>query len=134
MSAVQPAAGRRPGSPRHVLVVEDETLIRTLLAMELEDAGFTVTEAGSGDEAFAMLEDSVKADLVVTDVRMPGTRDGLQLAAWLRDRYPATRIIVMSGFVHESVTSIAETYDAFVRKPFDPAAVVRIAIGLLDGD
>jgi CheY-like chemotaxis protein len=69
-----------------VLVVEDETLIRELVAEELEVAGYTVVIANDADQAIAILEARQDIHLVFTDINMPGSMDGLKLAAAVRDR------------------------------------------------
>ena len=69
-----------PDAKKTVLVVEDEVLIRLYLSEEIRAAGFTVIEAASADEAFEVLKSRNDIDLVLTDIRMPGTMDGRQLA------------------------------------------------------
>jgi CheY-like chemotaxis protein len=80
-----------------VLVVEDETLIRELVADELEVAGYTVVIANDADQAVAILEARQDIRLVFTDINMPGSMDGLKLAAAVRDRWPPVHIIITSG-------------------------------------
>lgn len=80
-----------------ILVVEDEPLVRMDLSDFLRDAGFDVLEAGNGDEAVRILELHDEVRLVVTDVDMPGSMDGLKLARAVADRWPPVRIIVVSG-------------------------------------
>ena len=80
-----------------VLVVEDETLIRELVAEELEVAGYTVVIANDADQAIAILEARQDIHLVFTDVNMPGSMDGLKLAGAVRDRWPPVHIIITSG-------------------------------------
>jgi two-component system, response regulator PdtaR len=80
-----------------VLVVEDELLIRTDVAGRLRDAGFTVFEAGHADEAIRILEARTDIHLVFTDIDMPGSMDGLKLAAYVRERWPPIKLIVTSG-------------------------------------
>ena len=80
-----------------VLVVEDEILIRELVAEELEVAGYTVVIANDADQAIAILEARQDIHLVFTDVNMPGSMDGLKLAAAVRDRWPPVHIIITSG-------------------------------------
>lgn len=116
---------------KSILVVEDEALIRMLIAEELEEAGYAVREAETADGALAILGDAA-VDLVITDIRMPGMRTGLDVAAWLRANHPQTRIVVMSGFVHEEVTTTAAQYDVFIRKPFKPADLLDHARTLLE--
>ncbi len=80
-----------------VLVVEDETLIRMDITTLLEDQGFTVYEAADADEAIAILNTHSEIRAMFTDIDMPGTMDGLKLAAAVRDRWPPVQIIVTSG-------------------------------------
>ena len=82
-----------------VLVVEDETLIRELVAEELEEAGYTVVIANNADQAIAILEARQDIHLVFTDIDMPGSMDGLKLAAAVRDRWPPVHIIITTGKV-----------------------------------
>jgi CheY-like chemotaxis protein len=80
-----------------VLVVEDETLIRDLVSEELSDSGFQVLQVGNASEAIAALEARQDIHLVFTDIDMPGSMDGLKLAAAVRDRWPPVHIIITSG-------------------------------------
>ncbi|HVQ69261.1 MAG TPA: response regulator [Bradyrhizobium sp.] len=80
-----------------VLVVEDETLIRELVAEELEEAGYSVVVATDADQAIAILEARQDIHLVFTDIDMPGSMDGLKLAAAVRDRWPPVHIIITTG-------------------------------------
>jgi CheY-like chemotaxis protein len=115
------------GNARAVLVVEDEALIRMLLASELEEAGFIVHEAGSGDEALTLLEGGLPVAAVVTDVRMPGRLDGLGLAAWLRGHRHALPVVVTSGFVTAAdALAVNPAIKAVLSKPYDPAEVVTL--------
>jgi two-component system, response regulator PdtaR len=80
-----------------VLVVEDEVLIRDLVAEDLQEAGFTVVVAKSADHAIAILEARQDIHLLFTDIEMPGSINGLKLAAAVRDRWPPVHIIITSG-------------------------------------
>ncbi len=94
-----PVPVREEGVPVPVaLVVEDEAVIRAILAEELEDAGFTVVEADSADAAVTAFAGRSDIGIVVTDVRMPGSMDGIGLARWMREHAPAVPIIITSGF------------------------------------
>lgn len=70
--------------PVSVLLVEDEVIIRTSLAEDLEIAGFDVHQARSGDDALELLLSGLAVDAVFTDVQMPGVLDGLDFARWVR--------------------------------------------------
>lgn len=82
-----------------VLIVEDEALIRELVAEELQEAGYTVVIANDADQAIAVLEARQDIHLVFTDIDMPGTMNGLKLAAAVRDRWPPVHIIITTGKV-----------------------------------
>jgi two-component system, response regulator PdtaR len=79
-----------------VLVVEDEAIIRDMVAEELEDAGFSVVIAMNADHAISILEHRLDILPVFTDIDMPGSMDGLKLAAAVRDR-PPIHIIITTG-------------------------------------
>jgi two-component system, response regulator PdtaR len=80
-----------------VLIVEDEYLIRNVLQIELEEAGYDVILADTADAAIAILEAREDIHLVFTDIDMPGSMDGLKLAACVRDRWPPIHIIITTG-------------------------------------
>jgi CheY-like chemotaxis protein len=80
-----------------VLVVEDDAQIREIVKDELEDAGYTVVIAAHADAAVAVLEARRDINLVFTDIDMPGSMDGLKLAACVRDRWPPVHIIITTG-------------------------------------
>jgi CheY-like chemotaxis protein len=80
-----------------VLVVEDETLTREFIAEELEETGYSLVIANNADQAIAILEARQDVHLVFTDINMPGSMDGLKLAAAVRDRWPPIHIIITSG-------------------------------------
>lgn len=80
-----------------VLVVEDEPIIREAIVEELKLAGFDVIEAPHADAAIAVLEARQDIHLVFTDIDMPGSMNGLKLAAAVRDRWPPVHIIITTG-------------------------------------
>jgi CheY-like chemotaxis protein len=80
-----------------VLVVEDDVILRYTLAEWLRACGNEVFEAASGDEAQTVLSTVLEIDLVVTDVQMPGSLDGLQLTRDLHATQPQIPVIVVSG-------------------------------------
>jgi CheY-like chemotaxis protein len=106
-----------------VLVVEDEPLIRMGIVGELEDAGFDVLEAASADEAMALLNVYSRIGFLFTDINMPGSMDGTNLAAAVRCRWPLTRIIVTSG---KGTPEQMPAGSRFFSKPYD-GSVVAIA-------
>ena len=81
-----------------VLVVEDEASIRMIVAEALIDAGFAIREAAHADEALAMLGESAdQIDLLFTDVSMPGSMDGIELAHHVHEAWPQMAMIIASG-------------------------------------
>src|SRR3954453_14369900 len=88
-----------PPSRPVVLVVEDEMVLRMRAVDIVEDAGFTPVEAVNADEAITILESRSDISLLFTDIQMPGSMDGLKLAHAVHDRWPAIKIILVSGQV-----------------------------------
>src|SRR5436305_340904 len=86
-------------SSTNVLVVEDEMVLRLRAVDIVEDAGFTAVEAVSADEALAILESRSDISLLFSDIQMPGSMDGLMLAHAAHERWPAIKIILVSGQV-----------------------------------
>ena len=93
----------RPGVPK-VLIVEDEMVLRMRAVDIVEDAGFQPVEAVNADQAIAILESRSDISLLFTDIQMPGSMDGLKLAHAVHDRWPAIKIILVSGQVNPSET------------------------------
>jgi CheY-like chemotaxis protein len=85
-----------PGRPK-LLVVEDDAIIRMDLASELSQAGFDVIEVASADDAIAVLVSSPDIRVMITDVEMAGSMDGIRLAWVVRERWPPVHLIVVSG-------------------------------------
>ena len=81
-----------------VLLMEDNLLIRMLLAEELRDAGFDVVEAWTGDEAAELIRNPPMVfTALVTDFNMPGGMDGAGVAALMRENWPLIPVIIISG-------------------------------------
>jgi len=86
----------------NVLIVEDEMMLRMRAVDIVEDAGFRPVEAVNADEALSILESRSDISLLFTDIQMPGSMDGLKLAHAVHDRWPAIKIILVSGQVNPS--------------------------------
>ncbi len=80
-----------------ILIVEDDVLTNQYLEFILEQAGYEVVSATSADEAAALLEDRDDIQLIVTDINLPGTMNGLRLAAAVKARRPEINIIIVTG-------------------------------------
>lgn len=109
--------------PISVLVVEDEPLIRMAVIDDLEHAGFNVLEAETTDKALSLLRSHPEIQALFTDVEMPGSMDGLELAGKVHDRWPPIKILVTSGAVRVRSRELPE--DArFMPKPYDSGDVI----------
>jgi two-component system, response regulator PdtaR len=114
---------------RTILVVEDEVLVRLMVAEQLRDADFHVVEAANADEALAVLQSTTDVALIVTDIRMPGSMDGLELAKTVRSAFPEIRIVLTSGNVGQFTSG---NHDAFVPKPYEPDKIIGLIKTLLN--
>jgi CheY-like chemotaxis protein len=108
--------------PIAVLVVEDEALILMDIAFQLEAEGFEVYMAANADAAIDLLTRHAGIRLIFTDIDMPGSMDGLRLAAAVRDRWPPIRIIVTSGARMVEITDLPDG-SVFFSKPYDHNSV-----------
>jgi DNA-binding NtrC family response regulator len=108
-----------------LLLVEDEVLIRFDLADYLRECGFMVLEAASVDEAEAFFTAGIAIDVVFSDIRLLGPRDGVELAQWIGSHFPKVPVILTSG-VHRALGAAkarsANIVD-FIDKPYDPLVV-----------
>jgi CheY-like chemotaxis protein len=107
-----------------ILIVEDELLIRTNAVEMIEEAGFEVLEAANADEAIMILEARSDIRIVFTDIQMPGSMNGLKLAAAVRGRWPPIKIIATSGH-HAIRDGELPEGSAFLQKPYSSDAVGR---------
>ena len=108
-----------------ILIVEDEFLARAMLADHLQECGFMVFEAGNADEAITTIETGIPIDLVLTDVRMPGSMNGFGLAKWIGTNKPKISVILASGEANQT-DAANELCDhiPFFKKPYDLTAIV----------
>lgn len=113
-----------------VLIVDDELLVRENAADILESAGYATVQAQSAAEAIAILESRDDIRVVVTDVQMPGSMDGLRLAALIRDRWPPVELIVTSGHAQPDPDKLPERA-AFLPKPYSDTSLVGAITPLL---
>jgi len=118
-------ATRRP----RVLVVEDDLVIRFDVADTLRDAGYAVIEAESGDHGLQLLKSGIEFDLVCSDIRIPGSYDGNELARAIKATHPSIKVILMSGAaVGEGMPPWA---DGFLLKPFDTPQLLALVADML---
>ena len=98
-------------------------LIRMDAVDMLRRAGFDVIEAVNADEAIAILEGGSTIDVVFTDIQMPGSMDGLKLAAAVRKRWPPIKIVATSGVIKVEEDDLPAG-GRFLPKPYSPSQIV----------
>ncbi len=110
-----------------LLVVDDEAPIREVLTASLVDDGCEVRTAKSGDEALKVLED-YRPDVVLLDIWMPGSMDGIEVLRATRSKYSSTEFIIMSGHgtIETAVKAVKLGAWDFVEKPlsYDKIAIL----------
>ncbi len=112
-----------------VLIVEDEFLIRMHAVEMIKSGGFDLVEASDADEAIDILENRFDITVVFTDVQMPGSMDGLKLAAAIGGRWPPIHIIATSGMVNVSKDDLPRG-SCFLSKPYSAPEIVAALRGL----
>lgn len=119
---------------RHtVLIVDDEPAIRGFLYDYFSECGFNPLTVESGDDAVRMLETDTAIDLVFSDVRMPGSMDGFDLARWVIANRPGLPILLTSGDLGKIHVTRELVGIEIVPKPYDFDVVVRKIHAALHG-
>ena len=109
-----------------VLVVEDDQLVRMVAMDALAEAGFELLEAENADDAAAILSLAPRIDLLLTDVRMPGPRDGVELARAAIADHPELKVVIISGFSgYEAVGHSPISGVVFLPSPIPPRPWLR---------
>lgn len=116
---------------RTILVVEDEELVRDLIARELEEAGFVVIEAATAEAGLDVLE-TRPVGLLFTDIRLPGPMDGWRLAEEARACNPHLPVVYATGYSAEAPRLVAG--GVFFRKPYLPSTVIAAIEKLVGGE
>ena len=106
-----------------ILVVEDEPILRMEAVDFLNDEGFAVIEACSGDEGLTLLRQRPEVRVLFTDIHMPGSIDGLDLARIAATEFAHVRILVVSGKAAPHATTLPPGAH-FMAKPYEVAAVL----------
>jgi two-component system, response regulator PdtaR len=113
-----------------VLLVEDEMFVRMATADALEDAGFEVIEAANAHTAQEVLHHRLDVQVLFTDVQMPGTMNGLELASLVRRRWPHISVVITSGHLSPSSDTLPERA-VFIAKPYGEQAPAKVIQSLL---
>jgi len=113
---------------RTILVVDDDALILHCVRRILEQANYIVLTSRSGDHAWNVIDrGQTRVDLVLTDIVMPGSIDGLTLAAKIRQRELKLPVLFVTGVLPEGAEDLAEITrkKLLLRKPFSPKQLVE---------
>jgi DNA-binding response OmpR family regulator len=111
-----------------VLLVEDEPLIREVIAEGLEDARFDVIQAATGDEAISVIRETHETiTALVTDFHMPGEADGADVAFCIRRRWPDMPVVIATGRpdVLKQNWQVEHGY-RFLKKPYGPRQLIGV--------
>lgn len=109
-----------------ILVVDDEILVRMVVADYLRECGYKVIEAASADEALLILHRTeIAIDIVFSDVEMPGSMDGFALSSWLRQNRPELDIILTGTLPRVANSAAALCDEGPIPKPYAPQSVVE---------
>jgi CheY-like chemotaxis protein len=114
-----------------ILVVEDEPLIRLGLLSAIEDAGYAVADAANADEAIRKLETLADIRLIVTDVDMPGSMNGIRLAHYVRRKWPPIQLVVISGKVGVQPAELPEGA-RFISKPYQEPVLLNLVATMIN--
>ncbi|WP_119303639.1 response regulator [Dongia deserti] len=112
-----------PASRPTILVVEDEVLVRLDIAAFLRSRGFRVLEAGNAYEAIQLLDAEQDIDLVFSDITMPGSLNGMDLARWVRHKHNRVKVLLTSGTANN--VQLASRDNEVVEKPYHPSDVEK---------
>jgi CheY-like chemotaxis protein len=111
-----------------VLVVEDNSLVRVVIADFLECAGFVVMQAVDGAAALVILASGADFHILFTDVQMPGPIDGVGMAMQVREQRPDMPIVLTSG---HGLPAKLPAGARFVAKPYDNRKIVTLLSDLI---
>jgi PAS domain S-box-containing protein len=127
------ASSRIEGGREVVLVVEDDALVRRYVITQIESLGYTALEAGNAAEALEMLGRTDAIDLLFTDVIMPGSMNGRQLADEALKRCPSLKTLFTSGYTENAIVHHGRLDSGvlLLAKPYrtaDLARMIRMAL------
>jgi DNA-binding NtrC family response regulator len=110
---------------RKVLIVDDEPLVLSTTAALLSEGGYEVCEARGYEEALRRLESDSACDVLVTDIRLAGSLDGIALARAVAERWPRVRVVIVSGAERPQGGDYPEGA-IFFTKPYAPGALLKV--------
>ena len=132
--AAEPPASALQGGHETILVVEDDKLVRDYVLTQLHSLGYVTLDAANAAEALALVEAGRSFDLLFTDIIMPGTMNGRELADEIERRRPGSKVLYTSGYTENAIIHHGrlDTGVLLLAKPYrksDLAAMIRKALG-----
>lgn len=113
-----------------VLIVDDDPLIAVMMSQAFEDEGFAPVVAANANKALEVLECLGKRiRLVVTDIMMPGSMNGLDLGHLVAERFPHIPVITMTGYATEGS---GDAVGPLLHKPFAMEKMIQVALRIID--
>jgi CheY-like chemotaxis protein len=133
-SAESAVAGELPRGQETVLVAEDDAFVRAFVVGALEELGYRVIAAKDGHEALALLARDLVADLLFTDIVMPGGMNGWELAEHARRTVPTLKVLFTSGYALETLAARGriDADTPILNKPFRKIDLARRLREVLD--
>lgn len=125
------------GGSETIMIVEDDSSVRTIASAVLRRLGYRVIEAASGPEAInAWKAHGPKIDLLLTDLVLPGGMSGRELADQLRRNQPGLKVVYMSGYSEDIISRHIEFIpgENLLQKPFPPSMLGEIIRRVLDAE
>jgi CheY-like chemotaxis protein len=130
---VAPAPKKILRGTESVLIVDDEEYVRMTLGTMLEDLGYTVSAAGGGKEAIALLTKKKKYNLILLDMNMPEI-GGRKVFEKIKSLKIKSRVIISSGYNDDILgKDFAQQVDGFLQKPYKIEELARKIREVLDG-
>jgi CheY-like chemotaxis protein len=114
---------------RSILIVEDDEIVRDMIVSSFRDAGWTVLEAASGDEALEHLNGEVPVDVIFTDIRLKGAMNGWDVGEACRRMREDVPVIYTTGDAISPPRPVSGS--KMLRKPYDPMEVLQLCFGLV---
>jgi CheY-like chemotaxis protein len=119
-----------------ILLVEDDEMVRSLVARILASLGYQTIEAQEGQEAFQIIDGNSRIDLMITDLVLPKGINGAVLAREARRRRPGFKVLFMSGYAADTIQQAEDMADDFelIQKPFTKTALANKIQSILHGN
>jgi len=122
--ALLPRSAENGAHPAVVLVIEDEFFLRLNIVSCLQDAGYIVVEAATGEEAIALCNSGASIDMIITDINLGGSASGWDVAEFFRTVRPDVPVVYTSGKSHDAERRVAG--GVFVLKPYRHSYILEV--------